>query len=79
MVEGPKIKHLVSPVLWYPLIILPVVAGKVLGTCLLDEMMMSCSSVVSNSATLWTAAYQDPQSIGVSRQEYWSGLPFPSS
>ena len=29
-------------------------------------------------ATPWTLAYQDPQSMGFSRQEYWSGLPFPS-
>ena len=29
-------------------------------------------------ATLWTAAYQAPPSIGFSRQEYWSGLPLPS-
>ena len=28
--------------------------------------------------TLWTAAYQAPPSMGFSRQEYWSGLPFPS-
>ena len=27
-------------------------------------------------ATPWTAAYQTPPSIGFSRQEYWSGLPF---
>ena len=27
-------------------------------------------------ATPWTVAYQDPQSMGFSRQEYWSGLPF---
>ena len=27
----------------------------------------------------WTVAYQAPQSMGFSRQEYWSGLPFPSS
>ena len=27
---------------------------------------------------LWTAAHQAPQSMGFSRQEYWSGLPFPS-
>ena len=27
---------------------------------------------------LWTAAHQVPQSMGFSRQEYWSGLPFPS-
>ena len=29
-------------------------------------------------ATPWTAAYQAPQSMGFSRQEYWSGLPLPS-
>ena len=27
-------------------------------------------------ATPWTAAYQAPPSMGFSRQEYWSGLPF---
>ena len=26
----------------------------------------------------WTVAYQAPRSMGFSRQEYWSGLPFPS-
>ena len=29
-------------------------------------------------ATPWTAAYQAPPSLGFSRQECWSGLPFPS-
>ena len=29
-------------------------------------------------ATLLTVAYQAPQSMGFSRQEYWRGLPFPS-
>ena len=29
-------------------------------------------------ATPWTAAHQAPLSMGFSRQEYWSGLPFPS-
>ena len=29
-------------------------------------------------ATLWTVAYQAPPSMGFSRQECWSGLPFPS-
>ena len=28
--------------------------------------------------TPWTAAYQAPPSMGVSRQEYWSGVPLPS-
>ena len=39
-----------------------------------------CHSVVSDSFRphgLYVA-YQDPQSLGFSRQEYWSGLPFPS-
>ena len=30
-------------------------------------------------ATPWTAAYQTPPSMGFSRQEYWSGVPLPSS
>ena len=28
-------------------------------------------------ATPWTVAYQAPLSMGLFRQEYWSGLPFP--
>ena len=28
--------------------------------------------------TPWTVAHQSPPSMGFSRQEYWSGLPFPS-
>ena len=31
-----------------------------------------------DSVTLWTVAHQAPLSMGFSRQEYWSGLPFPS-
>ena len=30
-------------------------------------------------STPWTVAYRAPPSMGFSRQEYWSGLPFPSS
>ena len=29
-------------------------------------------------ATPWTAAYQAPPSMGLSGQEYWSGVPLPS-
>ena len=29
--------------------------------------------------TLWTVAHQAPLSMGFSRQEYWSGLSFPTS
>ena len=34
-------------------------------------------SCVQLFATPWTAAHQAPQSMGFSRQEYWSGVPFP--
>ena len=33
---------------------------------------------MSDSATPWTTANQTPPSMGFSRQECWSGLPFPS-
>ena len=36
-------------------------------------------SCVRLFATPWTAAYQAPPSLGFSRQEHWSGLPFPFS
>ena len=33
---------------------------------------------MSNSFVItWTVAHQAPLSMGFSRQEYWSGLPFP--
>ena len=43
----------------------------------LSLVCVSCL-VVSDSATPWTVAHQAPLSMGFSRQEYWSGLPFPS-
>ena len=39
---------------------------------------MKLLSRVRLFATEWSVAYQAPQSMGFSRQEYWSGLPFPS-
>ena len=36
------------------------------------------TSVVSDSETIWTAAHQAPVSMGLSWQEYWSGLRCPS-
>ena len=35
-------------------------------------------SPVQLFATPWTVAHQSPLSMGFSRHEYWSGLPFPS-
>ena len=40
--------------------------------------MLSHFSHVRLCATLWIAAHQAPLSTEFSRQEYWSGLPFPS-
>ena len=49
--------------------------------CFFNHMhaMLSRFSHVLLCATLWTAAHQAPLSMGFSRQEYWSGLPFLSS
>ena len=41
-------------------------------------LLLSCFSRVRLCATPWTAAHQAPLSLGFSRQEHWSGLPFPS-
>ena len=41
-------------------------------------MKWSCSVVSDFLWPPWTVAYQAPPSMGFSRQEYWSGLPFPS-
>ena len=41
-------------------------------------LLLSRFSRVRLCATPWTAAYQASPSVGFSRQEHWSGLPFPS-
>ena len=42
------------------------------------QVKVKLLSCVQLFATPWTTAYQAPPSMGFSRQEYWSGLPFPS-
>ena len=39
--------------------------------------VLSCFRCIPLCVTLWTAVCQAPLPIGFSRQEYWSGLPFP--
>ena len=39
---------------------------------------LSCFSCAQLFLTLWTVAHKAPLSLRLSRQEYWSGLPFPS-
>ena len=48
--------------------------------CLLQnhQLLLSHFSRVQLCATAQTAAHQAPLSLGFSRQEHWSGLPFPS-
>ena len=40
--------------------------------------MWGCFSRVQLFAILWTVACQASRSVGFSRQQYWSGLPYPS-
>ena len=40
--------------------------------------MLSCFNRIQLFLTLWTVVHHVPLSMGFSRQEYWSGLPFPS-
>ena len=40
--------------------------------------MSEGSQLCPTHVTLWTIAPQSPLSIGFSRQEFWSELPFPS-
>ena len=44
----------------------------------LYQVKVKLLSHVQLFATPWTVAYQAPPSMGFSRQESWSGLPFPS-
>ena len=39
----------------------------------------SCFSCAQLFVSLWTAAHLAPLAMGVSRQDYWSGMPCPSA
>ena len=45
-------------------------------------LYLTCGGLVAKSCPIlvapWTVAYQAPLSMGFSRQDYWSGLSFPS-
>ena len=55
----------------------PALAG---GFFITEPLVVKVKSLsrVRLFATPWTVAYQAPPSMGFSRQEYWSELPFPS-
>ena len=42
-------------------------------------LLFSCSVMSASLRLPWTVARQAPLSAGFSRQEHWSGLPFPSA
>ena len=62
--QAPQIS---GPFTWHPV-----------TSCSVTMHVLS-RSLVSDTVTLWTVARQAPLSMGFSRQEYWSGLPFSSS
>ena len=57
--------------------VMPAQAAKALSL-LAPTCVRSHFSGVRLSATPWTMARQASLSMGFSKQEYWSGLPFPS-
>ena len=48
----------------------PVIGNNICCCCLVAKLYLTL-------VILWNVAHQTPLSMGFSRQEYWSGLPFP--
>ena len=42
----------------------------------LHACMLSCFHPVQLFVTVWAIAHQAPPTMGFSRQEYWTGLPY---
>ena len=51
---------------------------KIIASEAIDKYFKFSCSVMSDPVTPWAIGYQAPLFTGFSRQEYWSGLPFPS-
>ena len=63
--------------------ILGILQARILGCnfllqCMKVKAKLKSVNRVQLLGTPWTAAYQASLSMGLSRQEYWSGLPLPS-
>ena len=56
----------------------PGCSSRLLPTCHMVKVKVKSLSRVQLFATPWTVAHHAPPSMGFSRQECWSGLPFPS-
>ena len=61
-------------------IILYIIANDIFKLHYLRDCIIVVESLsrVRLFVTPWTVAHQSPLSMGFPRQEYWSGLPFPS-
>ena len=55
-----------------------VIVKRITSKCYSILVVIQSLSHIRLFATLWTGACQAPLSMVFSRQEYWSGLPFPS-
>ena len=58
--------------IWY---LFKIISRNFFSMCLKCLCLLSC---VWLFATPWTVACQDPLSLEISKQEYWSKLPFPT-
>ena len=72
--QDPWVWRLV--ILWREIILLHLPCSRLWA--MNEVKWMKLLSHVRLFATPWTVAYQASQSMGFSRQEYWSGLSFPS-
>ena len=55
-----------------------IVQQKLTQFCKAIVLLFSRKVKPNTFGTPWTSAHQPPLSMGFPRQEYWSGLPFPS-
>ena len=67
-----KLSHSLKQQLWTS-----EMCALILYLCELSSLAL-VAKLCPTLATPWTVAWQAPLSMGFSRREYWSGLPFPS-
>ena len=60
------------------IVIFQVFISSLFPVCCYQPISLHPHACVLSHVTPWTAAHQAPLSMDFSRQEYWSGLPFPS-
>ena len=63
---------------WFYLYFVHFIVPLIFKAKVLFMLLLSCQVKFNIFVTSWTVACQVPLSMGFPRQEYWSGLPFPS-